>query len=126
MSNRTLNFDNFMVEKKQDPIMVTVFGKEYPVKPEIPAIVMVTLARTNDTAISEFEATQMMIRAGDALFGKEIVDEFCSKGMQASQLIELIKMVFETINGKDVDGEDVEDISDEDGLVSANGNKAKK
>lgn len=126
MSSRTLNFDNFMVEKKQDPIIVTVFGKEYPVKPEIPAVVMVTLARTNDTNISDFEATQMMIRAGDALFGKSVVDEFCRNGMQASQLIELIKMVFETINGKDVDGEDVEDISDEDGMVSANGNKAKK
>lgn len=126
MANRTLNFDNFMVEKKQDPILVTVFGKEYPVKPEIPAIVMVTLARSNDTAISEFDATQMMIRAGDALFGKETVNEFCKNGMQASQLIELIKMVFETINGKDVDGEDVDDISDEDGMVSATGNKAKK
>ena len=125
MAKRTLNFDNFMTEKKQEPIMVTVFGKEYPVKPEIPAIVMVTLARTNDTAISEFEATQMMIRAGDALFGKEIVDEFCSKGMQASQLIELIKMVFETINGKDVDGDDVEELSDEDGMVSTN-SRAKK
>lgn len=125
MASRTLNFDNFMTEKKQEPIMVTVFGKEYPVKPEIPAIVMVTLARTNDTAISEFEATQMMIRAGDALFGKEIVDEFCSKGMQASQLIELIKMVFETINGKDVDGDDVEELSDEDGMVSTN-SRAKK
>ena len=125
MANRTLNFDNFMTEKKQEPIMVTVFGKEYPVKPEIPAIVMVTLARTNDSNISDFEATQMMIRAGDALFGKEIVDEFCSKGMQASQLIELIKMVFETINGKDVDGDDVEELSDEDGMVSTN-SRAKK
>lgn len=125
MANRTLNFDNFMVEKKQEPIMVTVFGKEYPVKPEIPAVVMVTLARTNDTNISEFEATQMMIRAGDAMFGKTVVDEFCRNGMQASQLIELIKMVFETINGKDVDGDDVEELSDEDGMI-ATSSKGKK
>lgn len=125
MAKRTLNFDNFMTEKKQEPIMVTVFGKEYPVKPEIPAIVMVTLARSNDSSISEFEATQMMIRAGDALFGKSVMDEFCRNGMQASQLIELIKMVFEVINGKDIDGDDVEEISDEDGMVATK-SQAKK
>lgn len=125
MAKRTLNFDNFMTEKKQEPILVTVFGKEYPVKPEIPAIVMVTLARSNDKNISEFEATQMMIRAGDALFGKSVMNEFCDKDMQASQLIELIKMVFEVINGKDVDGDDVEEISDEDGMVATK-SEAKK
>ena len=125
MANRTLNFDNFMVEKKQEPIMVTVLGKEYAVKPEIPAIVMVTLARTNDTSISEFEATKMMLNAGDVLFGKDAVNEMCANGLQADQLITLIKMVFETINGKDVDGDDAEDISDEDGMVSTS-NKAKK
>lgn len=125
MGNRTLNFDNFMVEKKQEPIIVTVLGKEYSVKPEIPAIVMVTLARTNDTSMSEFDATRMMLNAGDVLFGKEAVNEMCANGLQADQLITLIKMVFETINGKDVDGEDAEDISDEDGMV-ATSNKAKK
>lgn len=125
MANRTLNFDNFMVEKKQEPIMVTVLGKEYAVKPEIPAIVMVTLARTNDTSISDFEATKMMLNAGDVLFGKDAVNEMCANGLQADQLITLIKMVFETINGKDVDGDDAEDISDEDGMVSTS-NKAKK
>lgn len=125
MAKRTLNFDNFMTEKKQEPIMVTVFGKEYPVKPEIPAIVMVTLARSNDASISEFDATQMMIRAGDALFGKSVIEEFCKNGMQASQLIELIKMVFEVINGKDVDGDDVEELSDEDGMVATK-SEAKK
>ena len=125
MANRTLNFDNFMTEKKQEPIMVTVFGKEYPVKPEIPAIVMVTLARTNDANISEFEATKMLLNDGDVLFGKEAISEFCAKGMQSDQLINLIKMVFETINGKDVDGDDVEELSDEDGMVSTS-SKAKK
>ena len=126
MAKRTLNFDNFMEEKNQEPIMVTVFGKEYPVKPQIPAIVMVTLARTNDSSISEFEATRMLLSAGDQLFGKEAINEFCEKGMQSDQLINLIKMVFETINGKDVDGDDVDELSDEDGMVSASGLKAKK
>ena len=126
MNNRTLNFDNFMTEKKQEPIMVTVFGKEYPVQPEIPAIVMVTLARTNDTSMTDSDAAMMIINAGDILFGKETINDFCAKGMRADQLVQLIKMVFELINGKDVDGDDVEDIGDEDGMVSSSGNRAKK
>lgn len=123
--SRTLNFDNFMTEKNEEPIKVTVYGKEYSVKPEIPAVVMVTLARTNESSISDFEATKMLLNAGDVLFGHEAINEFCTKGMRADQLIALIKSVFEVINGKDVDGDDVETISDEDGMVSAN-NKAKK
>lgn len=125
MANRTLNFDNFMTEKKQDPIMVTVFGKEYAVKPEIPAIVMVTLARTNESTMSESEAAMMIMNAGDVMFGREAINEFCARGMRSDQLVTLIKMVFEMINGKDVDGDDVEEISDEDGMISAGG-KAKK
>lgn len=125
MANRTLNFDNFMSEKKQDPILVTVFGKEYAVRPEIPAIVMVTLARTNESTMSESDAAMMIMNAGDVMFGREAINEFCAKGMRSDQLVTLIKMVFEMINGKDVDGDDVEEISDEDGMVSAGG-KAKK
>lgn len=125
MKNRTLNFDNFMIEKKQEPILVTVYGKEYEVKPEIPAIVMVTLARTNETSISETDATMMVLNAGDVLFGKEAINEFCSKGMRADQLVNLIKMIFEMIKGKDVDGDTVEEVDDEAGMVAAGG-KGKK
>ncbi len=123
--SRTLNFDNFMTEKKDEPIMVTVYGKDYPVKPQIPAIVIVALARTNDSSISEFEVTKMLLNAGDVLFGHDAINEFCTKGMLVDELVTLIKMVFELINGKDVDGDDVETISDEDGMVSAS-NKGKK
>ena len=104
--------------------MVTVFGKEYPVKPEIPAIVMVTLARANET-MSESDATIMILNAGDAMFGKDAINEFCSKGMRATDLVNLIKAIFEMINGKDVDGDEVDEVSDEDGMVAAD-SRAKK
>lgn len=125
MKNRTLNFDNFMTEKKQEPIKVTVFGKEYDVKPEIPAIVIVTLARTNETSLSESETAMMILNAGDEMFGKDTINEFCAKGMRADQLVNLIKMVFDLINGKDVDGDTVEELDDESGMVAAGG-KGKK
>lgn len=125
MASRTLNFDNFMVEKKQEPIVVTVFGKEYEVKPQIPAIVMVTLARASDSRVSEMDAAKMLLQAGDVLFGQEAINDFCRNGITNDQLVNLIKAVFEMINGKDVDGEDVDEISDEGGMV-ATSNRSKK
>lgn len=125
MASRTLNFDNFMVEKKQEPIVVTVFGKEYEVKPQIPAIVMVTLARASDSRVSEMDAAKMLLQAGDILFGREAINDFCRNGITNDQLVNLIKAVFEMINGKDVDGEDVDEISDEGGMV-ATSNRSKK
>lgn len=126
MSQRTLNFDNFMSEKEREPIIVTVYGKDYKVKPEIPAVVMVTLARLNDSSVPDFESAKMLMHAADILFGKETINEFCDHGMSSEEIVTLIRMVFDTINGKDVDGDDVESISDEDGMVSANGNRGKK
>jgi hypothetical protein len=87
---------------------------------------MVALARTNESTISDSEAAMMIIRAGDVMFGKKAVNEFCEKGMRADQLVDLIRKCFDMINGKNVDGEDVEEISDEDGMTAASGNKAKK
>lgn len=125
MAHRTLNFDNFMTEKKKEPITVTVFGKDYEVQPRIPAIVMVTLARASDSRVSEMDAARMLLQAGDVLFGKEAIDEFCQQGITNDQLVDLIRRVFEMINGKDIDGDDVDDISDEGGMV-ATSNRAKK
>ena len=80
---------------------------------------MVTLARTNESTMSETDAAMMILRAGDVMFGKKTVGEFCDNGMRADQLVTLIKMVFEMINGKDVDGDDVEEIDDETGMTSS-------
>lgn len=126
MARRTLNFDTFMTEKKREPIMVTVFGKEYPVEPRIPAIVMVTLARASDTRVSEMDAAKMLLQAGDILFGKAAIDDFCRQGITNDQLVDLIKKVFEMINGnRDLDDDDVDEISDEDGMVATT-NRSKK
>lgn len=123
MAKRTLNFDNFMVEQKQEPIVVTVYGEDYKVKPQIPAIVMVTLARAETESMGNQEAVQMIFRAGDAMFGAETINKFCAKGMEAGQLLDLIKRLFDVINGKGVD-DDEEEMDDEGGMAS--GSKAKK
>lgn len=122
---RTLDFDAFMEEKDAVVHKVKVFGKYYDVPGRIPAIVPITMARAYNDKISDGDATVMIMRAADQLFGEENVNEFCKKGMSAPQLANLVKMTFGMINGKDVDGEQGETLSDEDGMESG-GSKAKK
>ncbi|MBE5797466.1 MAG: hypothetical protein E7327_08855 [Clostridiales bacterium] len=125
MKKRTINFDNFMQEQKKEPIYVTVYGREYAAKAEIPAIVMVNLARSDESSVTEAEAASLILQAGDIVFGKEAVNQMCEDGISASNLVLLIRQVFDMANGQDVDGDEGEDISDEAGMTAA-GNKAKK
>lgn len=125
MKKRTINFDNFMQEQKKEPIYVTVYGREYAAKAEIPAIVMVNLARSNESSVTEAEAASLILQAGDIVFGKEAVNQMCEDGISASNLVLLIRQVFDMANGQDVDGDEGEVISDEAGMTAA-GNKAKK
>lgn len=124
MASRTLNFDNFMTEKKAEPVIVTVFGKEYKVKPEIPAIVPVMMARANES-MTDAEASKIVLKAADAMFGANAIDEICAKGMTTEQIGELVKKTFAVISGQDVDGEDAETLSDEDGMVQTEGRSKK-
>lgn len=124
MNKRVLDFDNFMAEKKQEPIIVRVFGKEYKVKPEIPAIVPVMMARANEE-MNENDASRMVLRAGDIMFGKGAIEELCDKGISVGNLGALIKQVFDMINGQGLDDDEEETLSDDDGMVSPT-KKAKK
>ena len=125
VKKRTLNFDNFMAEQKKEPIYVTVYGKEYEAKAEIPAIVMVNLARSNESGVSESEAAIMILRAGDVIFGRKAVNQMCEDGISTSDLVLLIRQVFDLANGESLDGDDSEDISDEAGMVAPE-SRAKK
>ncbi|MBR6029223.1 MAG: hypothetical protein IKP40_09025 [Clostridia bacterium] len=127
-NRRTLNFDNFIMEKDREPVYVTVFGKEYPVRPEIPAIVPVQLARAGLKAsddVSEGDSAMNLIRAGDIMLGREAMDEICAKGLSTADLGALIMKLFELVNGTSVDGDESEELDDESGLEAAGG-KAKK
>ncbi len=125
MAGRTLDFDAFMDEKNAVVHKVKVFGKYYDVPGRIPAIVPITMARAYEDSISDGDATVMIMRAADQLFGKDAVNEFCRNGMGADQLASLVKMTFGLISGKGVDGDEAETLSDEDSLQTG-GTGAKK
>lgn len=126
MANRTLNFDNFMAEKNAEMIEVTVYGKKYKVKRQIPAIVPIMMARANE-GTERSEVMLSILRAGDIMFGKDAIDTFCEKGMSSDMLAELIQQTFNLISSEDVDGDDMDEASyDDESDKVVKGKKAKK
>ena len=123
--SKVLNFDQFMSEKKQETIKVTVFGKEYEVPAQVPAIVPVMMARAERTK-NPVDNTRLTMYAADALLGNETVTELCMKGMSGQDLADLVTMLFHKINGPDEEEEEAEELTDEDSRTPVEGGKSEK
>lgn len=123
---KILNFDLFMSEKKKESITVTVYGKDYEVPMEIPAIVPVMMARA-EAAMDATQSVKMVMGAADVLLGENVVDELCRKGMSSNDLAELVQRLFNMIRGVDGEDDEVEEIDDESSKKqTGTGKKSKK
>lgn len=111
--SKTLNFDKFLSEKKQETLDVTVLGRVYRVPMMIPAIVPVMMARAEEN-MDETQATAMIFRAADALFGKEAVDKMCADGLSGKDMADLVQAAFSIINGTNTEDDDAQELTDED------------
>lgn len=123
--SKVLNFDQFMSEKKQETIQVTVFGKEYEVPAQLPAIVPVMMARAERTK-NPVDNTKMIMFAADALLGNETVNELCENGLSGKDLASLIAMIFQKINSSDDEEDEAEELTDEDSRTPVSGGKSEK
>lgn len=125
--SKVLNFDLFMQEKNRETIKVTVLGKDYEIKAEVPAIVPVMMARA-ENAKDNALATRMIMKAADIMFGVDAVDEMCGNGMAASELAMLVQKIFQIAqNGGSEEDDDAQELSDEDSRkTTSSGKQAKK
>lgn len=123
--SKVINFDQFMAEKKQEVITVTVFGKEYSVPAQIPAVVPIMMARAERTK-NPLDNTRMIMFAADALFGNSAVDELCKNGMSGSDLASLVSMIFQKIQAPDDEEDEAEELTDEDSRTAVAGGKSEK
>ena len=126
---KMLDFDNFLAEKKRQYVEVKVYGKVYKVQKEIPAALVIELARMAEDKGGADAAAEgrMTLKMGEALFGEAGMKEICRKGISAVDLTLLIHRTFAMITGKNVDGEDIgETVDDESGLVNPEDEKRKK
>lgn len=112
-----LDFDRFLQEKEEERIPVLVMGTVYEVKPEIPALVPILMARSEEG--QEGDAARLILRAADALFGREAMDEMAGKGLSVDELAELVRQVFARIQR---DAEETE-IPDDAGKRKKGGGK---
>ena len=123
--SKVLDFDQFMAERAKETIDVKVYGKTYKIAKEIPALVPIMMARSEEDEDASLSG-QMILRAADGWFGKEVVDEFCKNGMTTNELSNLVTQLFRAINGDSEDDDDAEEYSDEDSRVQVKNEKAKK
>lgn len=122
--SKLLDFDQFMAERNKETIDVKVYGKTYKIAKEIPALVPIMMARSEEDENSTLSG-QMILRAADGWFGKKTVDEFCRKGMTTNELSNLVTQLFRAINGADDEDEASEEYTDEDSRIVKE-NKSKK
>lgn len=99
MERDTLDFDRFLSEKRGEYVTVSVFGKPYRVKREIPALLPILLARA-EAGGQPAEMGKALLRTGDMLFGAESVDGFCRQGMTAEELTALVEQTLALICGQ--------------------------
>ena len=123
---KVLNFDQFISEKKRETLTVTVFGHNYEVPMEIPAIVPVMMARAEEEMDAQ-ASTRMVMVAADSLLGKENIDEMCRNGLSAQDLSQLVQQLFQQINAPDEEeSEEEEELTDADSRVeTTTGSKPK-
>lgn len=114
MGNKTLNFDRCISEMKRETITVTVKDKEYVIPCAIPAIVPVMMARS-EAALDSALKTNMIFRAGDAMFGKANIDQMCADGLIADDLARLIDMIFRMVQGNESEEDLSQELDDESG-----------
>ena len=112
-----LDFDAFLREAEKTMMKIRVLGKEYEVKPELPALIPMKLARAQE-GMSEEETVRMYLQSADAIFGKEAIDEMCEKGLTTPELAELVKQTVALIRGEKPTKNDGEVLMDDVGHVA--------
>ena len=112
-----LDFDAFLREAEKTMMKIRVLGKEYEVKPELPALIPMKLARAQE-GMSEEETVRMYLQSADAIFGKEAIDEMCEKRLTTPELAELVKQTVALIRGEEPKESGGEVLMDDAGRVA--------
>lgn len=96
MSGEFKDFDAAWAEKQEEPIQYKIFGKTYDIPATISAAFMLEI-----TKISSGKGAEEQLNAADiggllnALFGKQVVEDWLSKGMTLPQLNDVLQDILE-------------------------------
>ena len=97
MSNKYKDFDQMFAEMKVETIPFKAFGKVYQIRKEIPAVVVLNMARLED---GQSLPNRLIFEAAEQIFGRDTLNEFCAQpGLSADKLSAMMRWAFEAING---------------------------
>ena len=110
MANKFKDFDAMFSEMKAETLAFRAYGKMYQIRKEIPAAIVLEMARMEST---DNIPTQMIFRAGAAIFGEEMLRELCAKpDFSANRLAKMVEWAFRAINGNPDD--DMQEMTEDD------------
>lgn len=110
MANKFKDFDAMFSEMKAETLAFRAYGKMYQIRKEIPAAIVLEMARMEST---DNIPTQMIFRAAAAIFGDKTLRELCAKpDFSANRLAKMVEWAFKTINGKPDD--DMQEMTEDD------------
>lgn len=110
MANKFKDFDAMFSEMKAETISFRAYGKMYHIRKEIPAIIVLEMARMENKATI---SPQLIFRAATAIFGEDTLRELCTKpGFSAKRLEKMVEWAFNAINGKADD--DMQEMTEDD------------
>lgn len=92
------DFDAMFAQMQGDTVPFKIFGKEYQIKKEIPASIVLEMARMED---EQKLSSKFLYRAALDIFGKDTLEDIMKHpGFSAEMLNAMIQWAFEAINGK--------------------------
>ena len=114
MANKFKDFDAMFSEMKAETIAFRAYGKIYQIRKEIPAVIVLEMARMeNNVNITP----QLIFRSAAAIFGEETLRELCSQpNFSAKKLEKMVEWAFNVINGKPDD--DMQEMTEDDAGAS--------
>ena len=110
MANKFKDFDAMFSEMTAETIAFRAYGKMYRIRKEIPAVIVLEMARMENKVNV---TPQLIFRAASAIFGEETLRELCSKpNFSAKKLEKMVEWAFSAINGKADD--DMQEMTEDD------------
>jgi len=110
MANKFKDFDAMFSEMTAETIPFRAYGKIYHIRKEIPAVIVLEMARMEEGAtISQ----KLIFKTAAAIFGDDVLRELCAKpGFSAKKLEKMVEWAFSAINGKADD--DMQEMTEDD------------
>lgn len=109
--SRYKDFDEMWSEMKCETIPFRAFGREYRIRKQIPAAIVLEMAAREGEPGAKLPA-ELIYRAARLIFGREALDEMCAhEDFTVDRLNSMIQWAFDAVSGSD--GAESEEVTED-------------